>query len=59
MTLVWAAAIQDIMLAAALFGLGSAVHVRKRIQTSSRAIVTAMLAWILIVGLAYLGMRLL
>ncbi len=49
---------QDLLLAAALFGLGASVRLRALISTSGRAIVTAMLSWALIAALAYLGVHL-
>lgn len=43
---------QDIALGAALFGLGSSVHVRELLQTGLRATIMAMCAWVLIASLA-------
>lgn len=48
------AGIQDILLGAALFGLGSAVRIRTLLHTGSRALLAALVAWLLIalLGLA-------
>jgi uncharacterized integral membrane protein (TIGR00698 family) len=48
------AALQDILLGAALFGLGSAVRIRALLHTGSRALLAALAAWLLIalLGLA-------
>jgi uncharacterized integral membrane protein (TIGR00698 family) len=45
------ALVQEIMLAAALFGLGSAVRLRELLRSSMPAISTALLSWLLIAGL--------
>jgi uncharacterized integral membrane protein (TIGR00698 family) len=46
-----AAGLQDILLGAALFGLGSAVRVRTLLHTGARAVVAALGAWLLIAAL--------
>ncbi|MET4538925.1 putative integral membrane protein (TIGR00698 family) [Arthrobacter bambusae] len=46
-----AAAVQDILLAAALFGLGSAVRIRALIHTGGRAVLVALGSWLLIASL--------
>nr|WP_306906886.1 putative sulfate exporter family transporter [Arthrobacter pascens] len=48
------AGFQDILLGAALFGLGSAVRIRTLLHTGSRALLAALVAWLLIalLGLA-------
>ena len=48
------AALQDILLGAALFGLGSAVRIRTLLRTGGRALLAALAAWLLIavLGLA-------
>ncbi|WP_430226174.1 YeiH family protein [Pseudarthrobacter oxydans] len=48
------AALQDILLGAALFGLGSAVRVRTLLHTGGRALLAALVSWLLIalLGLA-------
>lgn len=53
-----AAVAQDLLLAAALFGLGASVQIRPLLNTSGRAIVVAMLSWALVGVLAYLGVQL-
>jgi uncharacterized integral membrane protein (TIGR00698 family) len=55
-----AALMQEILLAAALFGLGSAVRLRELLRSSLPAISTALLSWLLIaalgLGAAWLAM---
>ncbi|MDR6987291.1 putative integral membrane protein (TIGR00698 family) [Paenarthrobacter nitroguajacolicus] len=46
-----AAAVQDLLLATALFGLGSAVRIRTLIHTGGRAVVVALGSWLLIASL--------
>ncbi len=48
------AAVQDILLGAALFGLGSAVRIRLLLHTGGRALLAALVSWLLIalLGLA-------
>ncbi len=46
-----AAAVQDILLATALFGLGSAVRIRALIHTGGRAVLVALGSWLLIASL--------
>ncbi|MBO1268883.1 YeiH family protein [Arthrobacter cavernae] len=53
-----AAIAQDLLLAAALFGLGASVQIRSLLHTSGRAITVAMLSWALIGVLAYVGVQL-
>ena len=43
-----AAGVQDVLLAAALFGLGSSVRVRTLMDTGGRALAVALIAWLLI-----------
>lgn len=52
-----AGTVQDLLLAAALYGLGASVQVRSLLQTSGRAIITAMLSWGLIAALAFVGVH--
>src|SRR5919205_2858367 len=49
-----AAGVQDVLLGAALFGLGSAVRIRTLLHTGARAVLAALAAWLLIavLGLA-------
>jgi uncharacterized integral membrane protein (TIGR00698 family) len=42
------AGLQDILLGAALFGLGSAVRIRTLLHTGTRALLAALVAWLLI-----------
>lgn len=44
---------QTVLLALALFGLGSAVHLRSLVTTGWRALVVGLLSWALIAALAY------
>lgn len=46
-----AAGLQDILLGSALFGLGSAVRIRTLMHTGLRALLAALVAWLLIAGL--------
>jgi uncharacterized membrane protein YadS len=46
-----AAAVQDLLLGAALFGLGSAVRVQTLLHTGARALLAALAAWLLIAAL--------
>jgi uncharacterized membrane protein YadS len=56
-----AAGVQDVLLAAALFGLGSSVRVRTLMDTGGRALAVALIAWLLIavlgLGAAWLMVR--
>lgn len=56
-----AAAVQDILLAMALFGLGSAVRVRHLVHTGGRSVVVALGSWLLIgslgLGAAWIMIR--
>lgn len=45
--------VRDVLLAAALFGLGSAVRVRQLFHQGGNAMGTAMLSWLLIAALGY------
>lgn len=46
-----AAVLQDVLLGMALFGLGSAVRVGELLHTGARALLAALLSWLLIAGL--------
>jgi uncharacterized integral membrane protein (TIGR00698 family) len=46
-----AAGLQDVLLGAALFGLGSAVRIRTLLHTGARAVLAALAAWLLIAAL--------
>ncbi|EMY34238.1 membrane protein [Arthrobacter crystallopoietes BAB-32] len=54
-----ATVVQDILLAAALFGLGAAVRIRELFSSRGSAVLMAMCSWALIAGLAYGGILLL
>lgn len=45
--------LQDLLLAAALFGLGTAVRIRQLFSQGGKALTTAMLSWVLIGALGY------
>ncbi len=49
-----AASVQTVLLAAALFALGSGVRVGELIRTGWRALIVGLVSWALIAGLAYL-----
>ncbi|WP_372342903.1 YeiH family protein [Paeniglutamicibacter sp. ZC-3] len=51
--------VQDVVLAAALFGLGSAVRIRQLFASKGASILMAMCSWALIAGLGYAGVLLL
>lgn len=51
--------VQDVLLAAALFGLGSAVRMRELFSSRGSAVLMALCSWALIAGLAYGGILLL
>lgn len=51
--------VQDIFLAAALYGLGSAVRIRDLFHSRGSAVLMALCSWALIAGLAYAGVQLL
>lgn len=51
--------VQDILLGAALYGLGSAVRIRDLFQSRGSAVIMALCSWALIAGLAYAGVQLL
>ncbi|WP_377274100.1 YeiH family protein [Peterkaempfera sp. SMS 1(5)a] len=53
-----AARLDEWLLAAALFGLGSAVDVRRLVRTGGRALLTGLASWLLIAAVAYAGVRL-
>ncbi|WP_245687088.1 YeiH family protein [Streptacidiphilus griseoplanus] len=53
-----AARVDEWLLAAALFGLGSAVDVRRLVRTGGRALLTGLASWLLIAVVAYAGVRL-
>nr|WP_327077646.1 putative sulfate exporter family transporter [Pseudarthrobacter siccitolerans] len=53
-----AGVVQDVLLAAALYGLGASVQIHSLLKTGGRAVLAAMLSWALIATAAYLGVQL-
>jgi uncharacterized integral membrane protein (TIGR00698 family) len=53
-----AATVQELLLAAALFGLGSAVHLPTLARTGSRVAALGLCSWIVIAGVSYGGVLL-
>ena len=49
---------KDLLFAAALFGLGTAVRVRPMLRTGRRALLLGLTSWVLIAGIAYAGVLL-
>ncbi|MFF4455695.1 YeiH family protein [Streptomyces goshikiensis] len=54
----WAHTAQEALLAAALFGLGSAVHLPTLARTGGRAAVLGLGAWVVVAGVSYAGVAL-
>ncbi|MGG8410531.1 YeiH family protein [Streptomyces sp. 12297] len=54
----WAHTAQEALLAAALFGLGSAVHLPTLARTGGRAAVLGLSAWVVVAGVSYAGVLL-
>ncbi|MET9957906.1 putative sulfate exporter family transporter [Streptomyces sp. NPDC006326] len=54
----WAHTVQELLLAAALFGLGSAVHLPTLARTGGRAAVLGLGAWVVVAGVSYAGVLL-
>ncbi|WP_030956924.1 YeiH family protein [Streptomyces sp. NRRL S-378] len=55
MALQWAHTAQEALLAAALFGLGSAVHLPTLARTGGRAAALGLGAWVVVAGVSYAG----
>ena len=53
-----AATAQELLLAAALFGLGSAVHLPSLTRTGARVAALGLCAWVVIAGVSYAGVLL-
>jgi uncharacterized integral membrane protein (TIGR00698 family) len=53
-----AGTVKDLLFAAALFGLGTAVRVRHLLRTGHRAALLGLTSWILIAGVSYAGVLL-
>ncbi|MEU5810813.1 putative sulfate exporter family transporter [Streptomyces sp. NPDC047718] len=51
----WAHTVQELLLAAALFGLGSAVDLRSMARTGGRAALLGLGAWVVVAGVSYAG----
>lgn len=51
--------LQGLLLAAALFGLGTGIHLSALRRTGGRSLVLGLLSWLLVGGFAYLSVRLL
>ncbi|MCB5168924.1 putative sulfate exporter family transporter [Streptomyces bambusae] len=56
--LTWARTAQEALLAAALFGLGSAVHLPTLARTGGRAAALGLSAWVVVAGVSYAGVLL-
>ncbi|MCY0942632.1 YeiH family protein [Streptomyces antarcticus] len=54
----WAHTAQEALLAAALFGLGSAVHLPTLARTGGRAAALGLCAWVVVAGASYVGVLL-
>lgn len=50
--------LDNLLLAAALFGLGSAVDVRRLVRTGGKALLVGLASWLMIAGVAYAGVLL-
>ncbi|MGI8590423.1 MAG: YeiH family protein [Nakamurella sp.] len=50
--------VQGYLLTAALFGLGTGIHLGRLVRTGSRSLLLALASWILVAGVAYAGVRL-
>lgn len=51
--------LQGVLLAAALVGLGTGIHLPTLRRTGGRALLLGLLSWLLVAGVAYLGVQLL
>ncbi len=51
--------LQGVLLAAALFGLGTGIHLPTLRRTGGRALLLGLLSWVLVASVAYFGVRLL
>jgi len=54
----WTESLDNLLLAAALFGLGSAVDVRKLVRTGGRALFVGLVSWLMIAAVSYAGVLL-
>ncbi|MFC3688895.1 YeiH family protein [Aquipuribacter hungaricus] len=51
--------VQEVLLAAALVGLGTGIHLPSLVRTGGRALVLGLVSWVLVGGVAYVGVLLL
>ncbi len=49
--------VQSVLLVAALFGLGTGIHVPVLVRTGRRSLVLGLISWVLVAGVAYAGVR--
>ncbi|MGQ4512351.1 putative sulfate exporter family transporter [Streptomyces sp. DW26H14] len=52
-----AKAVQSVLLVAALFGLGTGIHVPALVRTGRRSLVLGLASWVLVAAVAYAGVR--
>jgi uncharacterized integral membrane protein (TIGR00698 family) len=52
-----AATVQSGLLVAALFGLGTGIHVPTLVRTGKRSLALGLISWLLVAGVAYAGVR--
>ena len=50
--------LQEVLLAAALVGLGTGIHLPVLRRTGGRALVLGLMSWVLVAGVAYAGVQL-
>ncbi|MCF3963263.1 putative sulfate exporter family transporter, partial [Streptomyces fuscigenes] len=49
--------VQSVLLVAALFGLGTGIHVPALVRTGRRSLVLGLASWVLVAAVAYAGVR--
>jgi uncharacterized membrane protein YadS len=49
--------VQSVLLVAALFGLGTGIHLPALVRTGRRSLLLGLTAWVLVAGVAYAGVR--
>lgn len=52
-----AKSVQSVLLVAALFGLGTGIHLPVLVRTGRRSLVLGLTSWVLVAGVAYAGVR--
>lgn len=52
-----AKSVQSVLLVAALFGLGTGIHVPALVRTGRRSLLLGVLSWVLVAAVAYAGVR--